>query len=103
MQVGFFMVLGAFFKVPGWFSWFLVVFHVFDSSRSGFHDSRWIFIVINCSRLIFHDYRWAFMVIYGSRLVFMVIHDSMSVFHDSTLFFLWFFIVPGWFKSELRW
>ena len=34
------------------FSWFQVVFRGFYRSRSGFHDSRWIFTVINGSRLV---------------------------------------------------
>ena len=38
--------------VPGWFSWFQVVVFVFYGSRSGFYDSRCIFIVINGLRLV---------------------------------------------------
>ena len=65
----FFMVSDGFFwlfKVPGWFftvpggfygfSRFQVGFLLFKvgfyGSRSGFHDSRWIFIVINGPRLV---------------------------------------------------
>ena len=33
-------------------------------------------------------------------MVFMIIHGSKSVFNDSRLV-LWFFMVSGWFISEL--
>ena len=47
-----FIVTGRFLELQVGFSWFQVVFHVFYGSRSGFHDSRWIFIVINGPRLV---------------------------------------------------
>ena len=51
LQVGFysyrsvFIVAGRFFMVPG-------VFSCFYGSRSGFYESRWIFIFINGPRLV---------------------------------------------------
>ena len=70
--------------VPGWFSWFLVGFHSFHSSRLVFH----------CSKLVFHASRLFFMVFHCSSSVFKVFHGSMLVFHG----FLWLFMVPGWFS-----
>ena len=48
------------------------------------------FMVFRGSRLVFHGFRWVLLVIQGSRVVF---HGSRWV--------LWFFKVPGGFKSEL--
>ena len=80
--------------MPPWpmgFSWFQVGFSWFHGCRSISFNSRLFFLVFHDSRSGFWGFRLVFMV-------FMINHGSRSVFHD---WFLWLFMVPGWFISEL--
>ena len=57
-------------------------------------------MVFEGSRLVFHDYRWNVLVSYGPRKFLRLVMVPCRCFMIPG-WFLWFFIVSGWFKSEL--
>ena len=81
--------------------WFFIVHGFFQDSRLVIHCFRLVFMVIHGSRLIFHGSNFAsrgfscFQVGFlGSRLFF---YD----FYDYPWSHVAFFMLPGWFMSEL--
>ena len=74
---------------------------VFHGSRLVFHASTWDFMVIHGSRLIFHGSNFASRGFSCFQAGFLGFRLFFYDFYDYPWSHVAFFMIPGWFMSEL--